>query len=265
MKNRKLSISVLGGGSKGNSILLYSADSAILVDAGFSRKQLVERIEKIGYEPEKIEGLLITHEHTDHVSGIKVFSKQFSTPVYLTGETNRYLLNKKKIENNSNIFAPGNSFNISDFKVEPFTIQHDAVQPVGFVIKIGRLKIGIATDLGKLNKLVEHKLKGCDCLILESNYDIDLLRKSDRTLPLKQRIMGTNGHLSNNDAMDALDKLLTDKTKYLFLTHLSQDCNSKEIVLNLTENKLKNLNREDIILNIVEQDKPSNLIEINYE
>ncbi len=260
-----LKISILGGGSKGNSILIDSKNSAILIDAGFSRKELVKRLEILNTKPEKIEAILVTHEHHDHIAGIKVFSKQFSTPIYLTGETNRFLLNKKKIENNANIFAPGNKFSILDFEINPFSIQHDALEPVGFVINYGQIKIGIATDLGKINKLVEHKLKDCDCLILESNYDIDMLRNSDRHLSLKQRIIGTNGHLSNEDAISSFEKLLTKKTKYLFLTHLSSDCNSKEIVLELAKNELNKLNRNDIILNIAEQNKPTELIELNYE
>jgi len=254
------SITILGSGSKGNSIIIHNKKNAIMIDAGFSRKELLKRLALKKISPENISALLITHEHIDHVRGARVFADAFNIPTYLTSETLKRLDVKKQIGQRSFIFSAGSPFNIDDWKIIPFLIPHDAAEPVGFVIETNNIKIGIATDLGYINRLTEQKLFDCDVLIIESNYDVQMLRNSERPLSLKQRILSRHGHLNNQDTIDGLEKLLTPRTKNLFLAHLSSDCNTVDIVETAFEKELKRLKRDDIICKVLSQTEPAETI-----
>ena len=257
----KLGITILGSGSKGNSILIHTDSSAILIDAGFSRKEMLLRIDKVGVDPAIIKAILVTHNHGDHVKGLRVLADQLKIPAYVNSMTFKELKSKNLIGQNVLLFDTGNPFEIDQFYIQPFNVPHDALEPVGFSIfpKLPRpddLKIGIATDLGHLTNLVKTRLQNCDALILESNYDHHMLRKSERKLSLKQRISGKFGHLNNCDAIDAFDSLLSDNMKHLFLYHLSDECNTPEIVEKLASEKLINMGRNDINCLIASQDEP---------
>lgn len=249
-------ISILGSGSLGNSILIHSAENGILVDAGFSRKEILNRLNLLQIEPSIIKALLITHEHEDHVRGSRILADHLGVPTYLTDETFRYLRASNKIGAKKILFDPGSPFQIEGFNIEPFTVQHDALQTVGFIIGTGNHRIGIATDLGHLNRLAIERLRGCDAIILECNYDTGMLRDSERPFFIKKRIMGRHGHLNNEDAISAFDEIITEKTRFIFLAHISLECNSYELVRNLALEKLKIMQRTDILLNIIEQSKP---------
>ena len=149
--------------------------------------------------------------------------------------------------------------------MEPFAVQHDAVAPVGFVVRREGVKIGIATDLGNVNMLAMQRLEDCDALVLESNYDFQMLRDSDRQLYLKRRILGRHGHLDNVAACEALGTLLTARTRLLLLAHLSSECNSVELVRRLFEARLAELGRTDIEFGIIEQDHPLGTFELEPE
>jgi phosphoribosyl 1,2-cyclic phosphodiesterase len=249
-------ITALGSGSKGNSILLHTENSGILIDVGFSRKETLTRLEILGISPEIINGILITHEHDDHVRGCRVLANHLDLPTYLTVDTFKYLHQQKKIGDKKIIFAPGSPFEVNKFKIDPFSVQHDAIQPVGFIVTSGRFKIGIATDLGQLNRLATARLQGCDALILEANHDVQMLRDAMRPLHLKRRILGRHGHLSNEDAIEAFSELLSGKTRHVFLAHISSECNDHNLVKNLAKEKLKKMGRADILLYVLEQSKP---------
>lgn len=251
-----LGITVLGSGSKGNSVLLHTKEKGLLVDIGFSRKEMLARLETRNISPDIIQALVVTHEHDDHVKGCRVFTDQFKIPSYLTPDTYSFLNAKNKVGNQKKLFDPGSKFDIDQFYVEPFAVQHDAIQPVGFVITINGFKVGIATDLGFLNRLCMQRLYDCDALVLESNHDIPMLRMSERPLSLKRRIMSRHGHLNNEDAINSLDSLLTSKTKYLCLAHISSDCNDHDLVENMAVHKLNELGRQDIKLDVAKQSRP---------
>ncbi len=255
-------VSVLGGGSKGNSVVFHNANNAIMIDAGFSRKEICKRLDIVGIPHDKISALLITHEHSDHVKGARVFADTLDIPTYLTSDTFRILQQKNQIGQETFLFSPGASFKIDEWKISPFLVPHDATMPVGFVIETDHIKIGIATDLGYISKLTEQKLYDCDVLIIESNYDLQMLRNAVRPLSLKQRITSRHGHLNNVDTMKALGDLITPRTKYLFLTHLSSDCNTSKIVKESVEKELKKLQRSDIVYKVVEQLTPTETIKI---
>lgn len=250
-------VTILGSGSSGNATLIHRGDEAILVDAGFSRKEILERISSVGLSPSIIKALIITHEHLDHVKGSRVLSDELDIPVYMAGETCRYMQEYGYAGQKKKLFAPGSFFELGSFSIDPFTVQHDAVQPVGFIVRIGNTKIGIATDLGFMGTLVKHKLKDCDAVLLEANHDLEMLKNSKRPYSIKKRIMSRHGHLSNNDAIASLDEILTPNTRQLFLVHISGECNDRNLLRDLAEKKLTELKRNDIFLSLPEQSGPS--------
>ncbi len=261
MNNSNLGITILGSGSKGNSILIHTKTSGILVDAGFTRKEMLARLAKSNIDPAIIKGLIITHEHGDHVKGARVLADQLKIPAFVNEMTHKHLKLRNQIGKEVKIFDPGSIFDIDEFQIQPFSIPHDAMEPVGFAIfadlpNYGRIKIGIATDLGHVNNLVKARLQECDVLVLECNHDKKMLRDSDRQLNLKHRIAGRFGHLNNDDSIDAIEALLHKKTQHLILYHLSSDCNCSELVANLATAKLADLGRSDVNLKIALQDQP---------
>ena len=256
----RLGITILGSGSKGNAILLHTEEGAVLVDAGFSRKELIARIASCGLNPGMIKALLISHEHGDHVNGARLFSDDYNIPTYLTSGTGRFLEALGKLGKKRVFFETGSIFEVKPFNIRPFSVPHDAEDPVGFVISVDNVKVGIATDLGHINPLCIQRLRDCDALILECNHDVEMQSNSERSLRLKSRVLGKRGPLSNDDAMNALDSLVTEKTKYIFLVHLSSDCNNHSLVQELGNKKLTDIRRPDIHLKTVLQDKPSETI-----
>jgi phosphoribosyl 1,2-cyclic phosphodiesterase len=158
------------------------------------------------------------------------------------------------------LFHSGSEFALGGFKIYPFSVSHDALEPVAFTVQINDKTIGLATDLGHLNNLVKYKLSNCNLLVLEANHDTEMLMKSERSINLKRRIKGRFGHLNNEDAMNALSDILHEKTKYIIFYHLSSDCNSQEIVIDLAKDKIKSLMRNDITFSIAEQNTALNTI-----
>lgn len=255
-----LGITVLGSGSQGNSILIHNRERGLLVDAGFSRKEILNRLDATGLPHTIVKALLVTHEHEDHIRGCRILADCLDIPSYMTTETYRHMKQNNKTGKKNILFDPGTPFQVEGFAIEPFVVQHDALQTVGFVISAETGRVGVATDLGQVNNLVKTRLTGCDALILESNYDQQMLRDAERPLFIKRRIMGRHGHLNNEDAIRAFDDLLTERTKFLFLAHISGECNSHELVRNLAAEKLKIMKRPDILLTIAEQVKPTQTI-----
>lgn len=256
----RIGITVLGSGSRGNAVLLHTDEGGLLVDAGFSRKELIARLAACGFNPADIKALLISHEHGDHVNGARLFSDDYGIPTYLTAKTGQYLNDLGKLGKKRVFFETGSIFEVRPFNIRPFAVPHDAVDPVGFVVSIDSVKVGIATDLGHINPLCIQRLRDCDALILECNHDVEMQRQSERSFRLKRRVLGKHGHLSNDDAMNALDSLITEKTKYVFLVHLSSDCNKHSLVQELGGRKLADIRRQDIRLTVVSQDRPSETI-----
>lgn len=250
-----LKIGILGSGSKGNSLIISYNGEAILVDAGFSRRELLKRLEKLGFDPCSIRCVLLTHEHTDHLSGAPVFCDALKIPLCAAG--NVLAMKKRK---NARLpeqlwsFEPGEQFAVGNFKVGSFSVQHDAIDPVGFVISCGGFKVGIATDLGEVGPMVRRNLANCEILVLESNYDVDMLRNSDRALSLKNRIDGRHGHLDNRAAAAALENLLGDRSELLLLAHRSSECNTHDLVYENIQSQLRRLNRSELPFAVLSQD-----------
>ncbi|MBO4632118.1 MAG: MBL fold metallo-hydrolase [Lentisphaeria bacterium] len=252
----KFGITVLGSGSRGNAAVIHGPEGLLLLDAGFSARELENRMENIGIDPALIQGVLITHGHSDHIKGCRTFADRHHIQAYLTAPTLKEGARTHFVPEKKSVIAPGSPFELCGVAVEPFTVPHDAVDTIGCTFRACGRKIGVATDLGHLNLLARQKLRGCSLLMLEANHEPSLLLASARPVQLKRRILGRHGHLSNSDAMAALEELLTEESAALVLAHLSSECNCRELVAGLAEKTLKKLGRTDILLKIASQDSP---------
>lgn len=250
----------LSSGSSGNAQYIETKDSRILIDNGFSGKRLVELLASIDVSPDTLDAILVTHEHTDHVKGVGVMSRRYDIPIY--GNTNTWTGMEKKIgkikENNIKLFATEDYFNIKDIEVNPIHIFHDANEPVGYVLRNGKVKISIITDTGWVNTSMKEKIKDSNLCLLESNHDTNMLENGTYPWRLKQRIASTRGHLSNDDAGMTLCETLAGNGEIVLLGHLSQDNNDPEIAYRTVKNHL-NLTgmdvEKDIILDMTYRDK----------
>ena len=216
---------VLGSGSKGNATFVESGQTRLLIDAGFSGKEIERRLAEIGVDPETLSGLLITHEHGDHVKGAAILSRRFRLPLFVNGAT---LAAAGTVLDNlpqSHAFVTGQSFVFQDFQIHPFAISHDAADPVGFLLDNGRLLMGYCTDTGVVSKLMRHRLSSCHGLVLEANHDPELLRNGPYPLYLQQRVRGNCGHLANGEAAGFLSDILHDGLEHVVLSHLSETNN----------------------------------------
>lgn len=249
-------VTVLGSGSAGNSIIIQGEDRALLIDVGFSMKKTREKLATAGVDVSGISAILISHEHSDHVKGLRVAAKQLGVPVYCNRSTAMVMKNRETAPAKLNLFSTGSTFTDGEFTVTPFPIPHDAMDPVGFIIQTGQHKIGIATDVGHVSNPVAYHLRECDILIIESNHDLELLKQSSRPWSLKQRIMGRHGHLSNNASGELLKKIVHDRTRHLVLAHASEDCNRPQIIETSAKNTLKESGRQDIETWIATQSDP---------
>lgn len=223
-----MKISLLASGSKGNALLVCAGKSRVLVDAGLSARELGRRLASAGVEPQDLDGVLVTHEHLDHVRGLGVFSRRWQVPVYAHCATAPRLVDGGHAER-LHEFETGTEMVIGDLAVKAFPVSHDAAATVGFTITSAAGKVGVATDLGLATRLVAEELRRCRCLVLEFNHDEELLRDGPYPWPLKQRIRSSHGHLSNPDSAVLLEKLCWEGLEALFLAHLSETNNRPEL------------------------------------
>jgi phosphoribosyl 1,2-cyclic phosphodiesterase len=222
-----LKLCVLGSGSSGNCTFIGTETTRILVDAGLSAKKTAERLTKIGERAEDITAICVSHEHGDHIGGIRVLQKNHGIPVYANGGTLDAILRDSKHKGLACLrFTTGSPFTIGDLTVEPFSVPHDAYEPVGFILRSGGISVGVVTDLGVVTNLVREKLRTCHAVVIEANHDEALLHEAPRPWSLKQRIRGNQGHLSNRAAAELMTEIAGDGLQHLFLAHLSADCNS---------------------------------------
>ena len=252
----KFGITVLGSGSQGNAAVIHGPEGAMLLDAGFSARELEKRMQQSGIDPASIRGVLITHSHSDHICGCRVFANRHRIAAYMTAPTLQDAGRTGSLPERKTVIAPGSAFELCGVRVEPFTLPHDAPDTIGYAFRSCDKKIGVATDLGHLNLLARQKLRGSSLLMLEANHEPAMLKASGRPIHLKRRILSRHGHLSNEDAMAALEELLTEESRLLILAHLSAECNNCELLAGLAEKTLKNMKRTDILLKIAKQESP---------
>lgn len=221
---------MLGSGSGGNATLLDTGEGFLLVDAGLSAKQLVLRMAILGISPEELSGILLTHEHGDHVGGLEVFARKFDVPVFVTALTREVLARKISSVRSWKLFSAGQEFEVAGVRVASFSIPHDAVDPVGFVFEGRGMKAGVLTDLGHVSTKVTSLLEGVSALVLEANYCDQMLEDDEkRPWSLKQRISSRHGHLSNEQACALAKDLQAGGLERVILGHLSRDCNTAKV------------------------------------
>jgi phosphoribosyl 1,2-cyclic phosphodiesterase len=243
---------MLGSGSAGNSALIATDHCKILVDGGLSARQLALRLEQCGVMPEQLDGVLLTHEHGDHICGLEVLCRKFDVPIYcnaLTAEAVRsgYTFERVAAATNWRIFATGAEFSICDITVQTFPVPHDAVDPLGFAFHAGSGSLGFITDLGYVTKMIVERLRQVQTLVIETNHDEKLLQNdTHRPWPVKQRIQSRHGHLSNAAAASVIEELLPGKIERVVLGHLSRDCNTPQLALEAVRASLAKCGRIDV-------------------
>lgn len=222
-------VCLLASGSRGNSALIEADGSRILVDAGLSGREIERRLQGIGVAGDDLDAILVTHEHHDHVGGVGPLARRYNLPVYVDRQTHAALPKLGKIDG-LQLFEAGESFACRDLNVRSFSTTHDAINPVGFVIESSEGRIGFATDLGMSTRLVSDQLQQCRVLVLEANHDEQMLLDGPYPWPLKQRIRGRHGHLSNNESRRLLQDISWPGLEALFLAHLSEENNCPDLV-----------------------------------
>ncbi|WP_425059104.1 Putative metallo-hydrolase YycJ [Sporomusa carbonis] len=223
-----MQIHVLASGSTGNAIFVDMDDTKILIDAGISARRIKQSLDAIGAKIEDIDGVLVTHEHRDHVNGLPTLLKKYRLPAYACPDTWQAMYCRAELPDDC-CLSLADSLDIGKIKVEPFSISHDAADPVGFRLYAGGNKVSIATDLGFVTPTVKGALALSDVLVLESNHDIDMLKNGKYPWPLKKRIMSNRGHLANTDAGWTLARLARKAHTHVFLAHLSRENNRPEL------------------------------------
>ncbi|HEV8385851.1 MAG TPA: MBL fold metallo-hydrolase [Candidatus Acidoferrales bacterium] len=239
-------VSILASGSSGNCTLLETARTRLLIDAGLSKRETLRRLALMGAAPASLDGILISHEHTDHCAGLMQLSGKWRAPIYSTqptlDEVERILANGKtpRMDRVEHIRA-GQRFRIGDIDVVAFAIPHDAVDPLGFTFSSGGLKVAIVTDLGYLPELVKQHLRGADLLVLESNHDVEMLKVGPYPWHIKQRVMSRTGHLSNHSVSEYLadDETFDAQPRHLVLAHLSETNNNPDVARICAEEALR--------------------------
>jgi phosphoribosyl 1,2-cyclic phosphodiesterase len=234
-------VAVLGSGSSGNSLVVRAGNTHVLVDAGFSGRDLERRLGLLGVEPGRIHAIVISHDHGDHTRGMGVFARKHATPLYMTEATRiacaRFLHGEEEVRT----YRPGVPFVTGDVRVEPFITVHDAADPVGLAVvdECTGLRMGIATDLGRPTAQIRHALSLCDLLVLEANHDELLLATGPYPWSVKRRIASSHGHLSNQAAARFAVELLHPRLAGVVLAHLSNECNRPDLALEVVGAALK--------------------------
>lgn len=236
-----MKICSIASGSKGNCTYLESGDLQLLIDVGMSLRETILRMEHCGLNPEKVHAILVTHEHIDHIRSAGSFSRKFKIPVYVShlvhDKAAKFLEKTHVME-----FEAGSPFVVRDAMIDPFSITHDACDPVGFVIESREGRFASATDLGIVTRLVTEKLRGCRAINLESNHDMDMLMNGPYPWELKQRIKSRHGHLSNEESLALLHEVANEQLQALVMAHLSEVNNHSDHVTRTTESFLRDQN-----------------------
>ena len=250
-------LTVLGSGSAGNCVYVETDETRILIDAGFSARQIRKRLATIGRTPENLTGILVTHEHSDHVQGLLMLAEKLAIPIYCNRPTQEALQFQLNARFEWRLFQTGASFDVGDIAVDTFNVPHDAQDPVGFLLRTSSGNIGILTDLGHTTRLVIERVKTAQVVLLEANHDVKMLQDCPhRPWSLKQRILSRHGHLSNEAAADAAEQFISSDLRHLFLVHLSRECNRPELARRVMEQRLGRIGATHISLQLASQSVP---------
>ena len=275
---------ILGSGSSGNCAYVETESSRVLVDAGFSPRQIRQRLATIGRTPENLTAIFITHEHADHISGLFGLAEKLRIPIYCNSDTQEAIAWAFKERWNGKrdplfdgmektaadfiaqlewrLFQTGDRFELNDLQVETFPIPHDAQDPVGYLLRTSAGNFGFATDLGHMTKLVMERIRAANVLVLESNHDVRMLQDSRRSWHLKQRILGRHGHLSNESAAEAAEQIMSADLKHLYLAHLSRECNKPELAMRVMTERMGRIGAGHVQVQLASQHTPCATLEL---
>ncbi|MBS6645162.1 MAG: MBL fold metallo-hydrolase [Clostridiaceae bacterium] len=258
----------IASGSSGNCIYVGSDNSHILVDAGISNKRIEQGLSEIGVKGNEINGIVITHEHSDHTKGLGVLARKYGVPIYSTRETLEEISNMKSLgEYPAELFhpiQPDVDFEIGDLKLKPFSIDHDAANPVAYRIQCGKKSVAVATDMGHYDQYIIEHLQGLDAILLESNHDVNMLQTGPYPYYLKRRILSDHGHLSNENAGRLLNYILHDNIKKILLGHLSKENNYEELAYETVKLEINQgdnpFHASDFSITVAKRDQMSEII-----
>ncbi|SFB03430.1 Phosphoribosyl 1,2-cyclic phosphodiesterase [Acetitomaculum ruminis DSM 5522] len=258
----------IASGSSGNCIYLGDDNTHIIVDAGLSGKKIEAGLNTIGLTTKDLNGILITHEHSDHIGGLGVISRKYNIPIYLTKKTAQAISNIKSVgkidENLYNYVEKDKSFYIDSLKINPVKISHDAADPVAYTVESKDKKAGVMTDLGYFDEYIVDKISGLDVLLLEANHDLNMLMVGSYPYYLKKRISGDKGHLSNENSGRLLSKVLHDNMKKILLGHLSKENNYAQLAYETVRLEIKMgdnpYSDKDFPIEIADRTRPSAVI-----
>jgi phosphoribosyl 1,2-cyclic phosphodiesterase len=248
---------ILGSGSAGNCAYLETDDTRLLIDAGFSGRQIRERLASISRSPERLDGILITHEHSDHIQGLTALASRLNIPIYCNRLTKDGIESALQIKIECRLFTTGSTFEVGDVIVDTFSVPHDAYDPVGFLLKTSGGNVGFLTDLGHATKLVVERVRSSNVLVLETNHDVKMLQEDTRRpWSLKQRILSRHGHLSNEAGAEVAEQIVSADLQHVFLGHLSRDCNKPELALKAVTHRLQKIGANHVEVTVTAQDTP---------
>lgn len=257
---------ILGSGSNGNCAYLEAGSTRLLIDAGFSAKQIRERLAQIGRAPEGLSGILLTHEHTDHTNGLGTLCNKVPVPIFCNRLTKEAVeLQFREARFDFRLFGTGSTFEVGEVGVETFSVPHDAYDPVGFMLRTNGCNIGFLTDLGHATKLVMERVRSSNVLVLETNHDMKMLQDDvKRPWSVKQRIMSRHGHLCNDAAAGVLAELVTADLRDVYLGHLSRDCNKPELARRVVQDRLTAVGATHVRVNSTSQEHRSETLSITH-
>lgn len=267
---KTMRLSSIASGSSGNCIYVGSNNTHILIDCGISGKRIETGLNENEIEARDLSGILITHEHTDHICGLGVMARRYGIPIYATKETLHEIENTASLGKlPSDIFVAieaDQTFEIEELTIHPFSISHDAANPVAYRISHEKQSVAVATDMGRYNDYIVENLTGVDALLLEANHDVNMLHAGSYPYPLKRRILSDYGHLSNESSGKLLTRILHDGLKHIFLGHLSKENNYEELAyetvrleIAMSDTKYKTT---DFPIQVAKRDKPSCIVTI---
>ena len=258
----------VASGSSGNCICLGSDQCHVMIDAGISGKRIEEGMNTYDYTTSDMDGVLITHEHSDHIQGLGVVARKYGLPIYATKGTADAILQSSSVGKIDpslfHVIEAGKTFSIEDLEIYPMSISHDAADPVAYLVSDGRHRVGVVTDLGYYDAGIVSHMEGLDALLLEANHDIHMLQVGAYPYPLKQRILGERGHLSNETSGQLLGQILHDGMQHILLGHLSKENNYDELAyetvrleISLGDNPYRG---NDFPIEVAKRDRPSSRI-----
>ena len=249
---------MLGSGSGGNCTLVETEKTSLLLDVGLSCRQIVERLALVGRSLDDLDALVLSHEHSDHVSALAVLCKRRNIPVFANRFTAEAVAGDTGARCAWRLFETGRGFDIGDITIESFSVPHDAQDPVGFLIHNCDASIGFVTDLGHATRLVAERLRALDALVLESNHDVRMLQNNpNRPWATKQRILSRHGHLSNEDAAKLAGEIASARLRHIVLAHLSRECNKPELAHKTIATRLQQVGATHIQIAVSCQHQPT--------